>query len=120
VLAPAIRHIFSGRKFLSQSLAQELAIDLAHKRSGQVHETLSNREYQVFVQLGAETSIDEIASELKLSPKTVRTYRSRILEKTNLKSTAEIIFYAIEHGLVTHVADASTAGHSHRPHGDRS
>jgi DNA-binding NarL/FixJ family response regulator len=120
VLAPAIRHVSSGRKFLTQSLAQELAVDLAHKRSGQVHETLSDREYQVFVQLGAGTSVDEIATQLKLSPKTVRTYRSRILEKTNLKSTAEIIFYAIDHGLVTHVADGLIAADTDPPHRDRS
>ena len=106
-LAPAIRQVHSGRKFLTQSLAQELAVDLARGRSGQLHETLSNREYQVFLQLGAGKGVDEIARQLKLSPKTVRTYRSRILEKTNLKSTAEIIFYAIDHGLVTHVADNS-------------
>jgi two-component system, NarL family, invasion response regulator UvrY len=80
-LAPAIRHVCGGRKFLSQSLAHELATDLTRKRSGQLHETLSNREYQVFVQLGGGKGIDEIATQLKLSPKTVRTYRSRILEK---------------------------------------
>jgi len=108
-LAPAIRHVHSGRKFLTQSLAQELALDLGRKRSGQLHEALSNREYQVFVQLGSGKGIDEIATELKLSPKTVRTYRSRILEKTNLKSTAEIIFYAINQGLVTHVGEVSMA-----------
>ena len=102
-LVPAIRHVYGGRKFLTQSLAQELATDLTRKRSGQLHEALSNREYQVFVQLGGGKAVDEIAAELKVSPKTVRTYRSRILEKTSLKSTAEIIFYAIDHGLVTQV-----------------
>jgi two-component system invasion response regulator UvrY len=110
-LAPAIRHVHSGRKFLTQSLAQELAVDLGRKRSGQLHETLSNREYQVFIQLGSGKGVDEIATELKLSPKTVRTYRSRILEKTNLKSTAEIIFYAINQGLVTHVGESPMAAH---------
>jgi two-component system, NarL family, invasion response regulator UvrY len=115
-LTPAIRHVCSGRKYLTQSLAQELATDLTRKRSGQLHETLSNREYQVFVQIGAGKGVDEIAAQLKLSPKTVRTYRSRILEKTNLKSTAEIIFYAIDHGMVTDVGDGSMA-HADRPHG---
>ena len=118
-LAPAIRYVCSGRKFLTPSLAQELASDLTRKRSGQLHEMLSDREYQVFVQLGGGKGIDEIATQLKLSPKTVRTYRSRILEKTNLKSTAEIIFYAIDHGLVTHVGDGSMP-HSDHPTVDRS
>jgi two-component system, NarL family, invasion response regulator UvrY len=117
-LAPAIRSVYSGRKFLTQSLAQELATDLARRRSGQLHEALSNREYQVFVQLGAGKGIDEIATQLKVSPKTVRTYRSRILEKTALKSTAEIIFYAIDQGLVTHVGSGSVAPPSGRPRAD--
>jgi DNA-binding CsgD family transcriptional regulator len=67
---------------------------------------LSNREYEVFLRLGAGKAADQIAEELKLSPKTVRTYRSRILEKTSLRSTAEIIFYAVNHELVTEVAKA--------------
>jgi len=118
-LAPAIRQVHSGRKFLTPSLAQELAVDLSRGRSGQPHETLSNREYEVFVLLGAGRGIDEIASELKLSPKTVRTYRSRILEKTDLKSTAEIIFYAIDHGLVTQVQDQSMVRHPGRSRNER-
>ena len=99
-LASAIRVVCSGRKFLTQSLAQELAVNLGRPRGGQLHEALSDREYQVFVQLGSGKSIDDIAGQLKVSPKTVRTYRSRILEKTNLKSTAEIIFYVLNQGLV--------------------
>jgi DNA-binding NarL/FixJ family response regulator len=106
-LAPAIRQVHSGRKYLSPSLAQELAIDLARGRKGQPHETLSNREYEVFILLGSGKRVDEIAVQLKLSPKTVRTYRSRILEKTDLKSTAEIIFYVVNHGLVTHADEAA-------------
>lgn len=105
-LASAVREVHGGRKYLTPSLAQELALDVARGRSGQhVHETLSNREYQTFLQLGAGKGILEIAASLNLSPKTVRTYRARILEKTNLKSTAEIIFYAISRGLVDDVAD---------------
>ncbi len=108
-LAAAIREVHRGRKFLSPSLAQELAVDLARGRAGQPHETLSNREYQVFMQLGSGKRVDEIAADLRLSPKTVRTYRSRILEKTHLQSTAEIIFYAVNHGLVTPAAEGATA-----------
>jgi len=118
-LAPAIRQVHSGRKFLSQSLAQELAEDLARGRRGQPHETLSDREYQVFVQLGSGRSVDEIAMQLNLSPKTVRTYRSRILEKTELNSTAAIIFYVVSRGLISDDEDPATdvdAG----SHGDRS
>lgn len=104
-LASAIRQVHGGRKYVTPSLAEELALDLAHGREGQRHEVLSNREYEVFLRLGAGEGVDHIASQLKLSPKTVRTYRSRILEKMDLKSTAEIIFYAISQGLVTEVGD---------------
>lgn len=104
-LASAIRQVHAGGKYVTPSLAQELALDLAYGREGQPHETLSNREYEVFLRLGAGKAADQIAQELKLSPKTVRTYRSRILEKTNLRSTAEIIFYAVHHQLVTEVAE---------------
>lgn len=104
-LASAVRQVHAGRKYVTPSLAQELALDLAHGREGQPHESLSNREYEVFLRLGAGKAADQIAEELKLSAKTVRTYRSRILEKTNLRSTAEIIFYVVSHQLVTEIPD---------------
>lgn len=104
-LASAIRQVHMGRKYVTPSLAEELALDLAHGREGQAHEALSNREYEVFLQIGAGKGVDQIARQLNLSPKTVRTYRSRILEKTDLKTTAEIIFYTINHGLVTEVVN---------------
>lgn len=75
-----------------------------------LHEALSNREYEVFLQIGAGKGVDQIARRLNLSPKTVRTYRSRILEKTDLKTTAEIIFYTINHGLVTEVVNQLDTG----------
>lgn len=103
-LASAVREVHAGRKYVTPSLAQELALDLAYGR-GEPHETLSNREYEVFLRLGAGKAADTIAQELKLSPKTVRTYRSRILEKTKLRSTAEIIFYAVNRKLVSEVSE---------------
>jgi two-component system, NarL family, invasion response regulator UvrY len=104
VLYSAIRQVHRGRKYITQSLAEELASGIAAGREGQQpHEALSNREYEVFVQLGGGRSVDQIASHLSIKPKTVRSYRSRILEKTQLKSTAEIIFYALGCGLVTGV-----------------
>jgi DNA-binding NarL/FixJ family response regulator len=103
-LASAIRQVHAGRKYVTPSLAQELALDLVNGR-GEPHETLSNREYEVFLRLGAGKAADQIAEELKLSPKTVRTYRSRIIEKTKLRSTAEIIFYAVNRKLVSAVTD---------------
>jgi two-component system, NarL family, invasion response regulator UvrY len=108
-LASAIRMVHSGKKYVSPSLAEELALDLSRGSERQPHETLANREYQVFLHLGAGKSVDQIARELTLSPKTVRTYKSRILEKMNLKTTAQLIFYAVQQGLVTEVATGAQA-----------
>lgn len=104
-LATAIRQVHSGRKYVTASLAEELALDLSAGRSGSAHEALSDREYEVFLRLGTGQRVDEIARLLGLSSKTVRTYRSRILEKMNFKSTAELIFYAVSLGLVTELPE---------------
>ena len=104
-LATAIRHVDSGHKFVTQSLAEELASELAAHGNRQPHELLSNREYQVFLQLGSGRNVDEIARGMKLSPKTVRTYRSRIFEKTGFTSKSELMFYSIHQGLVTNASE---------------
>jgi two-component system, NarL family, invasion response regulator UvrY len=103
VLYSAIRQVRSGHKYVTPALAEEFATELAGGRNGQPHERLSNREYEVFLQLGSGRSVDQIARQLAIKPKTVRSYRARILEKTMLKSTAELIFYAVNCGLVTEV-----------------
>lgn len=103
-LAEAIRRVHAGRKYVTPAVAEELAVSLGGGRELASHETLSNREYEVFRRLGAGVRVGEIAEELGLSPKTVRTYRSRILEKMGLKSTAELIFHAVQNGLVGQVA----------------
>jgi DNA-binding NarL/FixJ family response regulator len=108
-LATAIRHVDSGHKFVTQSLAEELASELAAHGNRQPHDRLSNREYQVFLQLGSGRSVDDIARSMKLSPKTVRTYRSRIFEKAGFTSTSELMFYAIDRGLVTN-GEATRSG----------
>lgn len=109
VLASAIRHVYAGRKYITPSLAEDMAVDLALGREVAAHEALSDREHEVLVRLGAGAAAKEIAQQLGLSPKTVRTYRSRILEKMNLKSTAQLIFYAVQHGLVPAVEEGDRA-----------
>lgn len=105
-LALAVQQVHKGRKYLTPSLAQELALDLARGRHAHdAHEKLSSREYETLLQLGAGRGVQEIATLLNLSPKTVRTYRARIMEKMNLKSTAEIIFYVLDRKLITDVVD---------------
>lgn len=99
-LVIAIRHVAAGRKYITASLAEELASVIEWGMpEEEPHRKLSDREYQVLSMLGGGKSVGEIAHELNLSPKTVSTYRDRIRHKLNLRTTAEIIRYALEHGL---------------------
>lgn len=109
-LVDAIRQVHSGQKYVTPTLAQELAVSLSEGTALAPHEALSNREYEVFRRLGAGVQVNDIAQELALSPKTVRTYRSRILAKMNLRSTAELIFYAVRNGLVEQAAAEDPPG----------
>ncbi|MBI1946916.1 MAG: response regulator transcription factor [Deltaproteobacteria bacterium] len=99
----AIRTVRTGRRYLGEALAEQLADHLAGGKAakpGSPHESLSSRELEVFLLLAAAKSVTEIAERLDLSVKTVSTYRTRILEKMGLESTAEIIQYAVRNGLV--------------------
>ncbi len=99
-LAGAIRRAYRGGKYVTESLAERLAFELEAGREMLPHAALSNREYQVLCKLGSGTSVKETAAELGLSPKTVSTYRMRVLAKMDLKSNAELIRYVLRHGLV--------------------
>jgi two-component system invasion response regulator UvrY len=99
-LVKAIRKVVDGGKYISQSLAESLAFSLDVASDRPPHETLSDREFQVMQLMASGKTLTEIAEELSLSPKTVSTYRTRLLEKMNLKTNAEIVRYAIEKGLV--------------------
>ena len=96
----AISQILSGRKFISSSLAQSLVSYIRREDERPAHDTLSAREFQVLLRLAKGASTKEIAGELCLSVKTVSTYRSRILEKLQVKSLAEIVKYSLEHKLL--------------------
>ena len=98
-LVNAIRKIHSGGKYVSPALAEKLVADL-DKKEEEPHESLSDREFQVFRLIASGMDVDEIAEELFISVKTVRTYRDRILEKLQLKNNVEIAHYAIKHKLV--------------------
>lgn len=98
-LAEAIRKVHEGRRHLTESLQDRLAEALDSGGEKPLHELLSSREFQVFCMIGSGKSVTDIAEELELSPKTVSTYRARILEKTKLSGNAEVIRYAVQHGL---------------------
>ena len=99
-LVKAIRQVVAGGKYVSRGLAESLAMRLNDSGDRSRHETLSDREFQVLGLMGAGKSLTEISDTLSLSVKTVSTYRARILEKLGLKSSAEIIQYAIQNRLV--------------------
>lgn len=99
-LITAIRKVTNGGKYISASLAEKLAFRLEIDTEKPLHETLSDREYQVLCKISSGNTISEIAEEMSLSVKTISTYRSRILEKMVMKSNAELTYYAIKNQLV--------------------
>jgi two-component system, NarL family, invasion response regulator UvrY len=98
-LVGAIRTVIAGRRYLSESLAESLLRDAASDRRAPP-ETLSTREYQVLTRLAAGSTVTDIAAEMKLSGKTVSTYRARMLDKLGVASNAEATRYALEHQLL--------------------
>lgn len=98
-LIRAIRSVLAGRRYISESIAEQIADYLAVGGSQNPHESLSAREYEVFLLIAAGKSISDIAGDIGLSVKTVSTYRSRILEKMQMRSNAEIIRYALQNNL---------------------
>jgi DNA-binding NarL/FixJ family response regulator len=99
-LVSAIRQVAKSGRYISPGLAEQFAAEMTGERSGTNHAKLSNREYQILCLIGAGKSVKEIAGQTSLSPKTVSTYRTRLMEKLALRTTADVIRYAVEHGLV--------------------
>lgn len=99
-LIDAIRKVAWGRKYITSSLAERLAMEIGEKTGRPSHESLSDREYQVMCMIASGKTVKEIAETLSLSVKTISTYRARILEKMHLKNNAQLTYYAIKHGLV--------------------
>lgn len=99
-LIKAIHKITAGKKYISESLAENLAYGFSlEKNSTNPVELLSKREYEVLSFIASGESYKEIASKLDLSPKTVSTYRTRILEKLNLTTTAQLLRFAYENNI---------------------
>jgi two-component system, NarL family, invasion response regulator UvrY len=96
----AIQTLQLGKKFITPSIAEKLASTLGQDNSQQAHETLSDREFDVFKLLASGKSVSEIAAQLSLSATTVSTYRSRIMEKMGIQSNAGLTRYALEKSLI--------------------
>jgi two-component system, NarL family, invasion response regulator UvrY len=99
-LKEAVRKVVGGGRYVSATLAEKLAVDLREGADTPIHELLSAREFQVLRMIASGKSVTQIAEEISLSVKTVSTYRARILEKTGMKTNAELIRYALQTQLV--------------------
>jgi DNA-binding NarL/FixJ family response regulator len=99
-LIGAIRKVASGGRYLSGSLAEQLALVLLEERGRPAREALSDREYEVMCLLARGRTVTEIGEQLNLSVKTISTYRARILDKLNLRNNAEIVYFALKEGII--------------------
>ena len=100
-LVAAIRKVVQGGIYVSSAIAESLAVALRHDATRAPHETLSDREYQVFSLIAAGNTLSHIARSLNLSLTTVSTYRSRILEKIAVSNDVELALYAVRHQIVS-------------------
>jgi DNA-binding NarL/FixJ family response regulator len=99
-LVSAIRKVASGGVHVSSAVAEAMFHNLRGDAQALPHESLSDREFQVLKLIASGLSTNEIADQLTLSPKTVSTHKSRILEKMRMNNQAELIRYAVEHKLI--------------------
>lgn len=96
----AIRTVAQGRRYISAALAEVLADGVANLGDRPAHESLSDRELQVFLRLASGETISRMADGMFLSAKTVSTYRTRVLAKLQLSSNSDLTYYAVKHGLI--------------------
>lgn len=99
-LVHAIRRVARGGKFVSETMAERLAGMVDSGRTRAPHEALSDREFEVLRALGSGMMVKDVAAELRLSAKTVSTYRTRLLEKMGLETKADLVRYVVAHGLL--------------------
>lgn len=100
-LVKAARKILKGGKYISERVAEFLLMHSGTDRVAVPHEKLSDREFQILCLLGTGKTVSDIAKELCLSVFTISTYRARILEKLDLRTTAELVRYAIQNQLTS-------------------
>jgi DNA-binding NarL/FixJ family response regulator len=98
-LVEAIHEVASGRRYITAEVAERLAYYVENETELLPHERLAKREFQVLVHIGTGKTVTQTAAELGLSPKTVSTYRTRLLEKMGLETNTQLIRYVMDHGL---------------------
>ena len=99
-LIAAVRRVAAGGRYVTDTLAERLAMGLGSDTAREPHERLSNRELEVLRLLAAGLSLKEIAARLDVSPKTVSSFRARVLEKMELRTNADLVRYTLEHHLI--------------------
>jgi DNA-binding NarL/FixJ family response regulator len=99
-LVAAVVKVARGGRYVSEALAERLAADVGRRRADAPHERLSDREFEVLRGIASGRSVSEIATDMRLSVKTVSTYRARLLEKMGMGTNAELTRYALQQGLV--------------------
>ena len=99
-LVRAVKEVVAGRRYVTSALAAEIASVVSSDPERPLHDTLSDRELQVLQMIGVGKTVSDIAAELGLSDKTISTYRSRVLEKLKLRTTADLMRYALKSGIV--------------------
>jgi two-component system, NarL family, invasion response regulator UvrY len=100
-LIAAVQKVAHGGRYVSESVAEELVLDLRVDSERPIHKILSDREFQVLCLIGSGKTLTEIAQQLCLSIKTISTHRAKILRKMGMKNNAEMIHYAVQNSLVT-------------------
>jgi DNA-binding NarL/FixJ family response regulator len=98
-LISAVQALISGQKFITPEVAECLAEAISEGSSRTAHESLSNREFQVFMSLASGKHLKQIAGELSVSTPTVSTYRARVFDKLKVQSNAELVRYALNNSL---------------------
>lgn len=99
-LVKAVKQIISTGRYISPAVADKLAENINQNSTEELHESLSDREFEVLKMIGSGKTVSEIAQILSLSVNTISTYRVRILEKTKLHSNSEVMHYVLENKLI--------------------
>jgi len=99
-IGEAVRRVLAGGRYITPSIAERMALEIADPKDKSPHERLSDREYQIFRRLAIGKTVKEIARELSVSVQTVSTHRARILAKMGFQTNAELTEYAIRDHLL--------------------
>lgn len=99
-LVNAVKKLLLGKKYISSSVAERLAVAVSADTDRLLHEQLSDREFEVMKQLAGGKSVSDIATDMLLSVTTVSTYRSRIMQKMDMKTNADLTRYAMQNALI--------------------